>query len=165
MQPGAGDGHEAFLEAIGRLWLRGIEPDWRALHGGVGRRRIPLPPYPFQRTRHWADAPTAAAPERVLTVVPVRPAPDGALDATARIWCEVMGRETIDPDADFLELGGDSLMALRIVTRMRERFGVQIPVAALLREPTVRAAAAFVRENGAPSPSPAKPIERERGVL
>ena len=38
--------------ALGRLWLHGIDIDWAAVH--PGRRRIPLPTYPFQRRRFWA---------------------------------------------------------------------------------------------------------------
>lgn len=46
------------LEGIGRLWLAGVDLDWQALP--AERRRIPLAPYPFQRTRHWA-APVVSA--------------------------------------------------------------------------------------------------------
>lgn len=44
------------LSALGKLWIAGHVPDWRALHGGT-RQRIALPTYPFQRSRHWLDAP------------------------------------------------------------------------------------------------------------
>lgn len=49
--PGRGD-REVFVEALGRLALAGIEPDWEALHGGP-RQRLRLPTYPFQRQRYW----------------------------------------------------------------------------------------------------------------
>ncbi|HYH79153.1 MAG TPA: KR domain-containing protein, partial [Longimicrobium sp.] len=55
----AGD-HESMLNAVGQLWLAGIEPKWAALHGGA-RRKVPLPAYPFQRKRHWVDAPADGA--------------------------------------------------------------------------------------------------------
>jgi acyl transferase domain-containing protein len=42
---------------LGELWSRGIEIDWAALHGPEGgqqgRRRVPLPGYPFQRKPCW----------------------------------------------------------------------------------------------------------------
>ncbi|MBV9788622.1 MAG: acyltransferase domain-containing protein [Chloroflexi bacterium] len=48
---------EAFLlEAIGRLWLRGASIDWAAIHADQGRRRVPLPTYPFERQRYWVEA-------------------------------------------------------------------------------------------------------------
>ena len=52
--------YESMLQAAGQLWLAGVEPRWEALHGAP-RRRVPLPTYPFQRTRHWVDAPAAGA--------------------------------------------------------------------------------------------------------
>jgi len=41
------------LQGLGALFLRGLDPQWRAVHRGVVPGR--LPPYPFQRTRHWMD--------------------------------------------------------------------------------------------------------------
>ncbi|GCE15769.1 type I polyketide synthase [Tengunoibacter tsumagoiensis] len=45
------------LESIGRLWLADVAVDWGHFWGGERRRRIPLPTYPFQRQRHWIEAP------------------------------------------------------------------------------------------------------------
>ncbi|WP_242902248.1 type I polyketide synthase [Actinomadura terrae] len=52
------------LGAVGGLWLRGVPVDWAAV-SGPGRRRVPLPTYPFERRRFWVDAPPDAgtAPE------------------------------------------------------------------------------------------------------
>ena len=46
----------SILQAIGELWLRGAEIDWAALGAGHARRRIPLPHYPFERTRYWLES-------------------------------------------------------------------------------------------------------------
>ncbi|MEO6191568.1 MAG: amino acid adenylation domain-containing protein, partial [Thermoanaerobaculia bacterium] len=43
--------HAFLLTALGRLWLAGIVPDWRALHEGERRLRVALPTYPFERQR------------------------------------------------------------------------------------------------------------------
>jgi acyl transferase domain-containing protein len=56
----------AVLEAVGRLWQHGVQVDWRALHGGVARRRVPLPTYAFQRQRHWIEPGTVVPQEGVL---------------------------------------------------------------------------------------------------
>ncbi len=50
-----GDDREFLLNTVGQLWLAGMEIDWKALHAGERRRRVPLPTYPFQRRRHWID--------------------------------------------------------------------------------------------------------------
>jgi acyl transferase domain-containing protein len=45
----------AAMDLLGRLWLAGLQPDWEAVHAGRSRCRIPLPTYPFARTRHWVE--------------------------------------------------------------------------------------------------------------
>lgn len=50
----------ARLARIADQWLAGDPVDWHALHGPAGRRRIPLPTYPFERQRYWIDPPPPA---------------------------------------------------------------------------------------------------------
>lgn len=49
---------------------------------------------------------------------------------------------------DFFELGGNSLLAIDVVARMRKHFGTDVPLAAFLQEPTARALAALVAAAG-----------------
>ncbi|MFE0421754.1 SDR family NAD(P)-dependent oxidoreductase [Streptomyces sp. NPDC058953] len=48
-----GEGVTAMLSAVGRLYTAGYDPDWAALYGTTGGRRIELPTYPFERRRYW----------------------------------------------------------------------------------------------------------------
>ncbi|GHH93576.1 hypothetical protein GCM10017779_40330 [Streptomyces capillispiralis] len=41
------------LHKLARLWCRGARPDWAEILPSAGARRVPLPGYPFARTRHW----------------------------------------------------------------------------------------------------------------
>src|SRR4029077_12405254 len=52
------------LGALGRLWVNGGTIDWTAFYGEEGRRRVSLPPYPFDRQRFWVDPPPARAAGR-----------------------------------------------------------------------------------------------------
>jgi acyl transferase domain-containing protein/acyl carrier protein len=52
---------DAVLEAVGRLWIAGVEVDWPRFHGGERRLRVPLPTYPFERQRYWIDPPKTLA--------------------------------------------------------------------------------------------------------
>ncbi|MFJ9430395.1 amino acid adenylation domain-containing protein [Streptomyces sp. NPDC101490] len=49
------------LDAVGRLYENGVDLDWHAVTGGPDRHRVPLPTYPWQRERHWIDAPGPGA--------------------------------------------------------------------------------------------------------
>ena len=44
------------LEAVGRLWLAGVPIVWKEMAVGDTPRRVPLPTYPFERTRYAVDA-------------------------------------------------------------------------------------------------------------
>ncbi|MEN3615161.1 SDR family NAD(P)-dependent oxidoreductase [Plantactinospora sp. ZYX-F-223] len=49
---------------LGEMWLAGIQPDWTGYYRHERRRRVSLPPYPFERDRFWlrpGDGATARA--------------------------------------------------------------------------------------------------------
>ncbi len=61
---------QVLLTALGRLWVAGAPVDWSALHAGSGRRRVPLPSYPFERQRYWVEPRQLAAPPPVRSGSP-----------------------------------------------------------------------------------------------
>jgi amino acid adenylation domain-containing protein len=58
------DDGRCVAEALGRLWVSGVEVNWRGVHRDAPHARVPLPTYPFERRRYWVDPPgKAPAPE------------------------------------------------------------------------------------------------------
>ena len=53
------------------------------------------------------------------------------------IWKEYLGLESIGIHDDFFELGGDSLLAIQVITKIQTTFGVALEVHALLEYSTV----------------------------
>ena len=45
----------ALAETVARLWARGVPIDFAAYHAGTAHRRVRLPTYPFDRSRHWVE--------------------------------------------------------------------------------------------------------------
>ena len=53
------------------------------------------------------------------------------------IWGEVLRLDQLGVNDDFLELGGDSLLAGQIVARVIKTFGIEVPMRSLFEAPTV----------------------------
>lgn len=52
------------------------------------------------------------------------------------LWREVLGRDDVDDHGDLFALGGDSLAVVRIVARIEERFGAEVPIRVFFDSPT-----------------------------
>lgn len=67
-------------------------------------------------------------------------------EIVARIWCEVFGLATVGVFEDFFELGGDSLRATQVVSRVGVIFQIDLPLGALFEQRTVAALAGAIEE-------------------
>jgi amino acid adenylation domain-containing protein len=67
----------------------------------------------------------------------------------AAIWADALRLNGISVDADFFELGGQSLLAIQVLSKINERFGVDLLPQAFLENSTVAALAALVSEEAA----------------
>jgi acyl transferase domain-containing protein len=63
------------LQTLAKLWLAGVNVDWRGYYKGQQRQRVALPTYPFQRQTFWIDR---ALPKAQATnpELPAKPATD-----------------------------------------------------------------------------------------
>ncbi|MFF7450316.1 MULTISPECIES: beta-ketoacyl synthase N-terminal-like domain-containing protein [unclassified Streptomyces] len=164
----------ALYTALGRLWLAGNAVSWPGVHDGERRFKVPLPGYPFQRLpyllRHPDDeaawgggegrAPQPTAPAQDHGPVPAAElAPsadgvgsrsgDGAADGTPlalvlRLFSEALGLEDIEPDESFFDLGGDSLIATKLLAEIRAVHPVEIKARALFATPTAAGLAELI---------------------
>jgi len=89
-------------------------------NGKVDRKKLPVP----GQTR------AALETEYVAPRTPVE-------EQLAKIWSEVLRVERIGIHDNFFDLGGHSLMATQVISRVRREFGLDIPLATLFRGPTV----------------------------
>jgi acyl-coenzyme A synthetase/AMP-(fatty) acid ligase/aryl carrier-like protein len=69
--------------------------------------------------------------------------------AIAGIWQELLEHDRFGADETFLAAGGDSLLAMRVLTRMRNELGVDVALPEFLRAPTVAALALAVERQRA----------------
>ncbi len=58
-------------------------------------------------------------------------------EALAEIFGSLLNLERVSAEDNFFALGGHSLLATQVMSRIRERFGVEIPLRTLFESPTV----------------------------
>jgi len=78
-------------------------------------------------------------------------APTNALESElAAIWADVLGNKEIGVNDNYFELGGKSLMALKMIARINKQLDTKLPVTALLFHPTIAGLTQEIKENKAP---------------
>jgi amino acid adenylation domain-containing protein len=66
--------------------------------------------------------------------------------ALSEIWASLLGLDRVGTQDDFFDLGGNSLVATQVVSRIRHAFKIELSVRALFENPTVNELAATVEE-------------------
>lgn len=159
------------LTTLGRLWLAGQPVDGASFYASERRHRVQLPTYPFERQRFWIEparlelsgrstdaagvpavGPESAGPEHDQD----RSRPDspevGLRDDVARqiveLWQDLLGVEPVGTQDDFFELGGDSLLATRLLSQLRRRYGVELSLQRFAENRTIAGLARLVAAEG-----------------
>jgi amino acid adenylation domain-containing protein len=96
-------------------------------NGKIDRRALPAPD----------DARPSAGDDFLEPRTPIE-------ELLTRIWAEVLRVERVGVGDDFFALGGHSLLVTRMVSRVRESFGVELPVRTLFEAPTIRELAGHI---------------------
>ena len=71
---------------------------------------------------------------------------DNAEEELIAIWEAVLNTKPVRANDDFFDLGGHSLLAARLMARIEDSLGIELPLASLLEAPTVRGQAQLVRK-------------------
>lgn len=100
----------------------------RTPNGKIDRRSLPTP--------------ATTAPGKEVTL------PSNEIEAhLAKIWAGLLRQESIDMGADFFDLGGNSLLAARLIIAIEAEFGKRLSLAALFQAPTIRLQAKLLEKN------------------
>jgi amino acid adenylation domain-containing protein len=75
-------------------------------------------------------------PEQAQTKAYVAPR-NPTEELVANIWAEVLRRDRVSIEDNFFDLGGHSLMATQVVSRIREKFHVELAMRILFEQPTI----------------------------
>ncbi|MCP5103560.1 MAG: amino acid adenylation domain-containing protein [bacterium] len=110
--------------------------------GFVQLERLPLNP------NGKVDIPALPEPELLSVEDYVAPA-DEVEEQLVRLWAEILGLEEIvvGTESNFFDLGGQSILAMKMVSGIREQFQVKLPLAAFFQVSTIKGIAALIRQD------------------
>ncbi|MFP5287320.1 MAG: thioesterase domain-containing protein, partial [Thermoanaerobaculia bacterium] len=160
---------QTVLGALGRLWSAGVDVDWTGFRADERRRRIPLPTYPFERRSYWigldqglgARYGKTAPAAKVDEPAEPEPLPAGKTgprnpveETIAAVWSDLLGVDAIGIHDDFFELGGSSLMAVQLGSRLRQALHVELPGDFLFQASTLAGLAELVSRLRQPGERP-----------
>ena len=125
---------------------------------------VPLPELPL--------TPNGKVDRRALAERQERPAGERGTEAPrtpaeevlAGLWAGVLGVGEVGVHDDFFARGGHSLLATRLVSSVRDVFGIELPVRALFESPTVAGLARRIEEASRASRPPVRPEPREEEI-
>nr|WP_279382633.1 type I polyketide synthase [Acanthopleuribacter pedis] len=160
------------MTTMGRLWLNGVDVDWEGFQSDTFRHRIVLPTYPFERKPHWIDPPKhrdAAGGDEDLKLeademepddipleeenyrpnvdVPYVPPTTAHERLLAGVWQDLLGLQRVGIHDDFFELGGTSLVAMRMVNQLAKKHNVGLANHIVLQRRTIASLAEKIAES------------------
>ena len=123
-----------------RRFLQAELPDYMVPSAFVLLDRLPL------SVHGKVDRAALPEPETIRTepggATPPRTPAEAAMVA---LWKEVLGVDEVGLEDNFFELGGHSLLATQLMSRIRERLGVELPLHRIFETPTVAGLALLVK--------------------
>ncbi|WP_228817987.1 type I polyketide synthase [Nocardia transvalensis] len=163
--------HTRLLSSAAEAWTAGVAIDWTAVLDGTGARRVPLPTYPFQRTRHWLDTVDAVVAEDMSALaLRLREAGtenlrDVLLDMVRRHTAVALGFDTpgeVEDATPFRSQGLTSIVGATLCTGLAKATGVGLPPTAVFDYPTPLALAAHLEERVRGTTAAAVPVAPAR---
>jgi acyl carrier protein len=135
-------GGAADMPAALRGWLKERLPEYMVPSHFVALDALPLTPS-GKLDRRGLPPPSPVREDRGGVTVPPRTPVEKRL---AGIWAEVLGVDRIGVRDDFFALGGHSLRATQVISRLRQAFAIDLPLRALFEAPVLEDLAAVVEK-------------------
>ena len=133
-------GHETVKTALLHASLQDQLPEYMVPSAYVQMEALPL------NSNGKVDRKRLPQPQTVEAGTQDRNARTVEEEILCGIWEQVLKVERVGVEENFFEIGGHSLLATQVVSRIREAFGVEIPLRILFERPTIAGLAEAVKQ-------------------
>ncbi|APJ03117.1 type I polyketide synthase [Silvanigrella aquatica] len=149
------------FKTLGSLWVSGIKINFDKLYINENRIKVALPSYPFERKRHWLTSSTCKKNSQdkefsnkfISLISPnlykndinknhlsndiFTSKKDKIEQEVLDIWKSVLGIDSININDEFYNKGGNSLLSVQLISKINQRFLVNISVVWVLENNTI----------------------------
>lgn len=147
-----------FLQnTIAELWSSGVKIDWNNYYSSEIRKRVPLATYAFDRKRYWIDEEENEESNNNINKEPIqvknhklstyhsRPsleveyieAQNEIQQNIIEILQELISIKPIGIKDNFFDIGGNSLLATQLLTKIGELYDIRLSLNSVYNNPTV----------------------------
>jgi amino acid adenylation domain-containing protein len=124
-----------------REYLSGELPDYMIPTHFIEAKQIPLTP------NGKIDKKALSELDRTIGIGTEYVAPTNEVEKNlAAMWSEILEKDRVGIDDNFFDLGGQSLIAMRLMSMIKEVFNVKVPLTAFFQVSTVKAIAGLILE-------------------
>jgi amino acid adenylation domain-containing protein len=142
---------DSILQALGKIWQLGLNPDWHAFYQGQIRKKVDLPTYSYDKKKFWAEPkPLAYTINQPITAPATAMRKDILTEKIKDILEDASGieMEGVTPGMSFIEMGLDSLLLTQVALIFKKEFALPITFRQLNEEyATIDALATFVDQS------------------
>ncbi|NDI34213.1 beta-ketoacyl synthase N-terminal-like domain-containing protein [Chengkuizengella sediminis] len=133
------------------LYVKGADLDWELVYTDQHRKKVPVPLYPFQKTRCWIitniledasddkrgtlDSQDHSDDQVVIEEMSIEDVVlTGLQDKTytslhrniAHVWANILGMKEINVNDDFFEIGGNSILSIKMEVDLEKKYNLQL---------------------------------------
>lgn len=162
------DERHKIMSSLGNIFFIGININFQTLQKDINPNKVGLPTYPFERKRHWIDFELSkdfeelnstskllkgfseinnAKTEEGTARENTDPVDTGARDSNGfthteqiifNIWSEAFMDKDISLMDNFFEIGGDSLLAITVMSKIKSAFKVDLSLRVFIDSPRIK---------------------------
>jgi len=127
---------------VGQKYILGYEINWKSLYPPEKYKKVSLPLYQYNRKRFWYEydlRDNVSSNNSVNVVIqkaqPEKYTKEAFMEEIRESWKLVFGYKEIQDTANFFEIGGDSIIASKIINYISQILMLQISMKDLLSNP------------------------------
>ncbi|WP_422657544.1 beta-ketoacyl synthase N-terminal-like domain-containing protein [Paenibacillus sp. EC2-1] len=139
----ASPNEKGILAQLAQYYVQGADVNFEKLYEGQAFTKLHLPVYPFEALRCWIDP----VDDDMYVGISLQGKEDNSYTTLeiqlATLWGQLLGVKEVDLDDDFFELGGNSILAIRVEVEL-EQVGIAFSSELLYQYSSIREIATYL---------------------